>query len=105
MGGRGRIEPLKLPILRLSDDDKKHILEGHRGSSTIPNKTRFPESWSDKKIVEAVEQTLKNPDRTIEPVFPNERYQAEKSIEGVTVRVSYYHQDGAAVFHSAYPIP
>ncbi|MDR3364221.1 MAG: EndoU domain-containing protein [Clostridiales Family XIII bacterium] len=89
----------------MSEEDEQHILDRHRNSATHPNKTKFPKEWNDDKILRAIEETLNAPDRVVKPIFPNERYQVEKMIDDVTVRVSYYYQDGMPVFHSAYPLP
>jgi hypothetical protein len=104
MGSRGRVESKYKRVLYLSGEDNQHVLERHRSSSNYPNKTKFPKDWSDKKIIDSIEKTLDMPDKVIKPIFPNDRYQVEKIIDGVTVRVSYYYQDGVPIFHSAYPL-
>jgi hypothetical protein len=40
----------------------KHIFEGHGPNATLPNKTRFPENWSEKKIKYAVLETIADPE-------------------------------------------
>jgi hypothetical protein len=105
MGSRGRVESNYQRELHLADEDKQHVLERHRYSSNYPNKTNFPKDWNDKRILDSIEKTLDAPDKVIKPIFPNDRHQVEKVVDGVTVRVSYYHKDGAPVFHSAYPVP
>jgi hypothetical protein len=105
MGSRGRIQFAYKRELILSDDDKRHIIERHSGSSAVPNKTRFPKDWDDLRIIQAVDETIDSPDRIVRPIPPNQRCQIEKNFEDVTIRVSYYYDNGKAVFHSAYPLP
>ena len=105
MGSRGRNGHRYQREIVLSEADIRHIIERHCASSQFPGKTKFPESWSDKDIIDAVEKTLNKPDKLIYPIPPNDRYQIERNFDGVTVRVSYFHENGKAVFHSAYPLP
>jgi hypothetical protein len=105
MGSRGRVRFAYKRELTLSNDDKNHIIERHSSSSVIPNKTRFPKDWDDRRIIQAVDETIDSPDRIVRPIPPNQRYQIEKDFDDATVRVSYYYDNGEAVFHSAYPLP
>jgi hypothetical protein len=105
MGSRGRVTYKYKRDLQLTEEDTQHVLERHNSKSIFRNKTKFPEKWSDDEIIEAIEETLNFPDRVKLPTPPNDRYQLEKLIDGVTVRVSYYYEIGIAVFHSAYPLP
>jgi hypothetical protein len=104
MGSRGRSSSRYRRELTLTDDDKNHIVDRHRASSQYQNKTKFPENWTDADILDAVERTIDMPDRVAYPIPPNDRYQIEKDIFGITIRVSYYHVDGKAVMRSAYPL-
>lgn len=105
MGSRGRSSYKYKREIILSDADKNHIIDRHCASSPYPGKTKFPESWSNTDIIGAVEKTLDKPDRVIYPIPPNGRYQLESDFNGVTVRVSYFYENGKAIFHSAYPLP
>jgi hypothetical protein len=105
MGSRGRVQLTYKRELILSDDDKHHIVERHSSSSPVSNKTRFPKDWDERRIIQAVDETIDSPDRIVYPIPPNQRYQIEKDFDDMTVRVSYYYDNGKAVFHSAYPLP
>ena len=105
MGSRGRSGYKYQREIILSDADKQHITDRHCAESPYPGKTKFPEGWSNDEIIDTVEKTLDMPDRVIYPIPPNDRYQIESEINGVTVRVSFYYENGKAVFHSAYPLP
>jgi hypothetical protein len=105
MGSRGRIQFVYKRELTLSKDDKSHIIERHSSSSVVPNKTRFPKDWDDKRIIQTVDETIDFPDRIVRPIPPKQRSHIEKDFGEVTVRVSYYYDKGKAVFHSAYPLP
>lgn len=73
-GGKGK-PPVNIGVTFPGDDPispklAKHILDGegsptfkggHRFSSRIVGKSVFPESWSDETILDAVRQTLGNP--------------------------------------------
>jgi hypothetical protein len=105
MGSRGRSSHGYQREIILSEDDANHILDRHSASSQYPGKTKFPVNWSSEDIISAVEKTLDKPDRVIYPIPPNSRYQIESDFSGVTVRVSYFYENGKAIFHSAYPLP
>ena len=81
------------------------IIERYCASSPYLGKTKFPASWNDIDIINAVEKTLDKPDKVVYPIPPNDRVRIESDFDGITVRVSYYYENGKAVFHSAYPLP
>jgi hypothetical protein len=105
MGSRGRVSYIYQRDLQLTEENIRHVLERHNSNSTLQNKTKFPENWSDKKIVEAIEETLNTPAVINRPELSSHRHQVEKTIDGITVRVSYYYENGKAIFQSAYPLP
>ena len=105
MGSRGRNSYRYRREITLSEADINHIIERHSALSQYPGKTKFPKSWSDVDIINAVEKTLDKPDKLVYPIPPNDRYQIESDFDGITVRVSYFYENGKAVFHSAYPLP
>ena len=105
MGSRGRRHFGYKKELVLPDNDQRHIVEQHSGLSQYSGKTKFPKDWDDGRIIRAVEETIDAPGRIISPIPPNERFQIERDFDTVTVRVSSYHVDGEAIFHSAYPLP
>jgi hypothetical protein len=55
----------------VSPDRRRHILDGdgndvgggHRWDSTVPGKTKFPQSWSDDKIIDVTRDVALHPDQ------------------------------------------
>ncbi|WP_376775091.1 EndoU domain-containing protein [Saccharopolyspora phatthalungensis] len=85
-----------------------HILDGegdgsggHVAGTGNPNKTEFPESWDDDKIINTVEDVAKNPDRP--PVMSDEsgNYKFSGTRDGVEIE-GYVTPDGQV--QTGYPV-
>jgi len=106
MGSRDRSQTKYVREVFLSEADKKHVIDMHsaRSKQLYPNKTHFPDDWDDEQIIQAVEDTLDNPDKVVLPNPPNDRIIIEKEISSVIVRAQYYKKDGLSIFRTAYPL-
>ncbi|MDR0945732.1 MAG: EndoU domain-containing protein [Bifidobacteriaceae bacterium] len=113
-GGRGGTaglageDPEKKPVL--SEDDKRHILDGdpknpnkggHRWGTGRIEKTEFPADWDDDKIIAAVEETI----QTGTPIVEGSYSVRVKTIDGVHVKVKWHEHNKThePVFSAAYP--
>ncbi|MDO5535378.1 MAG: EndoU domain-containing protein, partial [Propionibacteriaceae bacterium] len=77
---------------------------GHRWSSQRPGATVFPEHWSDQKIIDAVRDTIEDPDE-YQPVSKGvvERT-VRKEIDGVVIHVKWINRPGEGpVLSYAFP--
>lgn len=76
-------------------------LGGHTAQSLKQGKTRFPQSWSDQRIVNAFVGLLE----TGEIVVDNDKRMIEEEVDGIIIRVKYFVADrkGQGVF--GYPLP
>ncbi|MBV7294899.1 EndoU domain-containing protein [Corynebacterium sp. TAE3-ERU12] len=76
---------------------------GHRWNSERPNATTFPRSWSDQKIVDAVRDTIEEPDDVVKM---NRRRISYRKIGDIYVKAEYSVVDGEALPNSvtAYPV-
>ena len=89
----------RLDAIRLTDDRKRHILDGdaqgggHRPGTGRPGKTEFPATWDDAKIVGVILDVARQPDRTPTRQNWNGRWQARGTRDGVEV-VSILDPDG-----------
>lgn len=106
-----------------SDHWAAHVLFGWRGDDTTPpwkedrekgghtadslnrRKSKFPASWSDQTIVDAVQDTFENPDsRTFEKTNNDrERIVFVKTVDGVTIHGIGSMMDGEIFKVFAYP--
>lgn len=81
------------------------LRQGHRHGSTRPGATVFPPSWSDQKIIDAVRDTIEDPDEYLPAGPANPQRVVRKRVDGVTIQVEWIRRpDGTSRFHSAYPI-
>ncbi|MGW3470442.1 EndoU domain-containing protein [Saccharopolyspora sp. NPDC000995] len=76
-----------------AESRRRYILDGngrggggHFAGTGLPNKTEFPETWDDDKVIRLIEDVAKNPDSP--PVLQdNGLWKAEGTRDGVDVRV------------------
>jgi hypothetical protein len=55
----------------------------------VPNKTRFPKDWDDRRIIQTIDETIDSPDRIVRPIPPNQRYQWEGCVPfGIPVAIT-----------------
>lgn len=73
---------------------------GHTAYSMRPRTTRFPESWSDQQIIDAMVEVLETGKYT---KFEGEERAVEGEVNGVTITVKYSLIDGQAVQVYGYP--
>ncbi|NEQ42449.1 MAG: EndoU domain-containing protein [Leptolyngbya sp. SIOISBB] len=89
-----------------SPQRQRHIFEGdesgggHRAGTGIPGKTEFPESWSDRKILDNIEDIATDPSSTHQQISGRPgalrtrrgdpvRWKAEGTRDGVDITVIY----------------
>ena len=80
------------------------LQEGHRWSSQRKKASLFPKSWSDQKIVDAVRDTIEEPDEyqpTHKPAAPRV---VRKTVDGVVIEARWRQVRGEAKFIEAYPV-
>lgn len=79
----------------VSSGRRVHILDGdgdgrgggHRWDSEIPGKTKFPQSWSDDKIIAMAEDVARHPDSPPQLQDDNGRWQCRGMRDGVEIVV------------------
>lgn len=78
--------------------------QGHRWGSTRPGATVFPKDWSDQKIVDAVAETIEDPDEY--KIFEGESIgrTVRKTVDGVEIEAHWIVRDGHAKFINAKPL-
>jgi Bacterial EndoU nuclease len=85
--------------IRLTDDRKRHILEGdpqgggHRHGTGQPGKTEFPAAWDDVKIVRAILDVARHPEERPVQQNWNGRWRVRGAHDGVEI-VSILEPDG-----------
>lgn len=78
------------------------LAEGHRWDSERPRASRFPKDWTDQKIVDAVRDTLEDPDSFYSTTV---RRQVWKQVDGILIMVQYdVLPDGKIKFNTAHPV-
>ena len=80
------------------------LQEGHRWSSQRGGATVFPKSWSDQKIVDAVRDTIEDPDEYQPARKPGAPRVVRKTIDGVVIEAKWFNQGDAAKLDYAYPV-
>lgn len=78
--------------------------QGHRRGAIRKGATLFPEDWSDQKIVDAVRDTIENPDWYRDPQSNENGRRVRKEVDGVVIEVRWHLDEGEAVFDMAYPL-
>lgn len=80
----------------------RRVLRKHRHNAKAASKTRFPGSWTDADIENAIELTLRDPDPETFKRF-GDKINFERDVDGVRVRAYVRDDGGSPVFWSAYP--
>ncbi|WP_423201244.1 EndoU domain-containing protein [Gordonia sihwensis] len=80
--------------------DMRRVLHKHRHGSTVPKKSHFPRSWSDQDIEDALELTVRTPDRVTRC---GDKLQFTREVDGVEVRVMIRTDPPGPRFWSGYP--
>jgi hypothetical protein len=83
-----------------------HILNRHRAGSNIHDKTEFPVTWSDDKIINSINEIANNPYALGGTGKWNSPYKVG-TIDGVEIRVDFYpknHPKYAGQVSTGYPI-
>ena len=90
----------------LTDFRRTHILNNHKYGAGKPDKTEFPQSWSDDKILHYVSDVATNPNATGGVGKRNSPY-AIGVREGIAIRVDFYpdaHKNYSDMISTAYPL-
>ncbi|QHN28027.1 major capsid protein [Gordonia pseudamarae] len=82
-------------------EDMERVLDKHRHDSTVPNKSRFPESWSDQDVAGAIAITIQLPDRPVQRFGTSLVF--ERDVDGILVRAQVRTDSDPSIFWSAYP--
>ena len=82
-------------------EDMERVLDKHRHDSTAPNKSRFPESWSDQDVAGAIAITIQLPDRPVQRFGTSLVF--ERDVDGILVRAQVRTDSDPSIFWSAYP--
>ena len=69
----------------ISRGSRNHILDRHSAGAANPGKTKFPASWGDDKIMDAVDLAMAVPD---DVWHFGDQWTFEKLVEGVNVHVA-----------------
>lgn len=80
------------------------LQEGHRWSSQRGGATVFPKSWSDQKIVDAVRDTIEDPDEYQPARKPGVPRVVRKTVDGVVIEAKWRQVRGEAKLDYAYPV-
>ena len=100
-GGSGSTE-----YVDLTDFRRTHILNNHKYGAGKPDKTEFPQSWSDDKILHYVSDVATGPNATWGVGKWNSPY-AIGVREGIEIRVDFYpdaHKNYSGMISTAYPL-
>ena len=100
-GGSGTTE-----YVDLTDFRRSHILNNHKFGAGKPDKTEFPQSWSDDKILHYVSDVATDPNATWGVGKWNSPY-AIGIREGIEIRVDFYpdaHKNYSGMISTAYPL-
>lgn len=81
------------------------VANKHRFGSRKPRKTKFPENWSDDKIIQEVNRIANDPSTTSGSGKWDSSYRIE-TVDGIELRVDFYpssNPDYAGKVSTAYP--
>ena len=80
------------------------LQEGHRWSSQRGGATVFPKSWSDQKIVDAVRDTIEEPDEYRPVGGRGAPRVVRKTVDGVVIEARWRQVRGEPKFIEAHPV-
>lgn len=99
-GWRADLDSRRRPDGSISELVRDKTSGGHTAESKVPGKTRFPTTWSDQRIVDAVVHLLE----TGAVSKKAERREVNGVVDGVRIRVKYEMVGGRAVHLFAFPM-
>lgn len=90
--------------VRVREMHSRSDRQGHRWGSVRKNATVFPKDWSDQKIVDAVRDTIENPDEYWPAMEKQPTRTVRKEVDGVVIEAQWFFNGKEADFRMAYPV-